>query len=75
MGDNEDCTGFLYMPRRPFHWHINKHKVHTFASKQLGLMSVMRARIAQSSCTSGRPIFPAAPAPPYAVTLPELDEL
>ena len=39
------------------------------------LMNVMKARITQSSCTSGRHIFPAARAPPYAVTLPELDEL
>ena len=37
VGDNEDCTGFLYMPRRPFYWHINKHGVHTFDNKQLGL--------------------------------------
>ena len=37
MGDNEDCTGFLCMPRRPFYWHVNKHGAHTFANKQLGL--------------------------------------
>ena len=36
-GDDTDCTGFLYMPRRPFHWLINKHGVHTFAHEQLGL--------------------------------------
>ena len=37
--------------------------------------SVMRARITQSSCTSGRHIFLAARALPYAVTLPKQDEL
>ena len=37
VGDNEDSTGFLCMPRRPFYWHINKHGAHTFANKQLGL--------------------------------------
>ena len=36
-GPEEDCTGFLCMPRRPFHWLINKHVVHTFANDQLGL--------------------------------------
>ena len=36
-GDNEDCTGFLCMPRRPFHWFVNKHGVHTFSDDQLGL--------------------------------------
>ena len=39
------------------------------------LMNVMRAGITQSSCTSGRHIFPAARALLYAVTLPEPDEL
>ena len=37
VGDNEDCTGFLCMPRRPFYWLINKHGVHTFSNDQLGL--------------------------------------
>ena len=36
-GDDEDCTGFLCMPRRPFHWFVNKHGVHTFSNDQLGL--------------------------------------
>ena len=36
-GDNEDRTGFLCMPRRPFHWFDNKHRVHTFSNDQLGL--------------------------------------
>ena len=36
-GDDTDCTGFLYIPRRHFHWIIKKHGVHTFANKQLGL--------------------------------------
>ena len=35
-GDNVDCTGFLCMPRRPFHWFVNKHGVHTFSNDQLG---------------------------------------
>ena len=35
--DNVDCTGFLCMPRRPFHWFVNKHGVHTFSNDQLGL--------------------------------------
>ena len=39
------------------------------------LMNVMKARITKSSCTSGRHIFPAARALPYAVTVPEPDEL
>ena len=30
--DNEDCTGFLCMPRRPFHWFVNKHGVHKFSN-------------------------------------------
>ena len=30
-------TVVLCMPRRPFYWHINKHGVHTFDNKQLGL--------------------------------------
>ena len=34
---NTDCTGFLCMPRRPFHWFVNKHGVHTFSNDQLGL--------------------------------------
>ena len=29
-GDNTDCTGFLCMPRHPFHWLVNKHGVHNF---------------------------------------------
>ena len=36
-GAKVDCTGFLCMPRRPFHWLINKHGVHTFDNEQLGL--------------------------------------
>ena len=36
-GAKVDCTGFLCMPRRPFHWLINKHGVHTFSNDQLGL--------------------------------------
>ena len=36
-GDDEDCTGFLCMPRRPFHWFVNKHGVHAFSNDQLGL--------------------------------------
>ena len=36
-GDNVDCTGFLCMPRRPFHWVVKKHGVHTFSNDQLGL--------------------------------------
>ena len=36
-GDDEDCTGFLCMPRRPFHWFVNRHGVHTFSNDQLGL--------------------------------------
>ena len=36
-GDNVDCTGFLCMPRRPFHWFVNKHGVHTFSNDKLGL--------------------------------------
>ena len=28
---------FLCTPRRPFHWHVNKHGVHTFTNEQLGL--------------------------------------
>ena len=35
--DNEDCTGFLSMPRRPFHWFVNKQGVHTFSNDQLFL--------------------------------------
>ena len=37
VGDNEDCTGFSCMPRRPFYWLINKHGVHTFSNDPLGL--------------------------------------
>ena len=36
-GDDTDCTGFLCMPRRQFHWFVNKHGVHTFSNDQLGL--------------------------------------
>ena len=36
-GDNVDCTGFMCMPRRPFHLFVNKHGVHTFSNVQLGL--------------------------------------
>ena len=36
-GSNVDCTGFLCMPRRPFHWVVNKHGAHTFSNDQLGL--------------------------------------
>ena len=36
-GNNVDCAGFLCMPRRPYHWFVNKHGVHTFANEQLGL--------------------------------------
>ena len=36
-GDDTDCTGFLYMPRRPFSWLIKKHGLYTFANEQLGL--------------------------------------
>ena len=36
-GDDTNCTGFLCMPSRPFHWLINKHGVHTIANEQLGL--------------------------------------
>ena len=35
--DNVDCTGSLCMPRRPFHWLVNKHEVHTCSNDQLGL--------------------------------------
>ena len=37
VGNNEDCTEFLCMPRQPFHWFVNKHGVHTFSKNQLGL--------------------------------------
>ena len=38
IGYDTDCTGFLYLLRRPFHWLIiNEHGVHTFANEQLGL--------------------------------------
>ena len=30
-GANAECTGFLCTPRRPFHWHVRKHGVHTFS--------------------------------------------
>ena len=36
-GGNTDCTGFLCMPRRPFHWLVNKRGFHTFDNEQLGL--------------------------------------
>ena len=29
-GDDTSCTGFLYMPRRPFSWLIKKHGLYTF---------------------------------------------
>ena len=35
--DNSDCTGFLCVPRRPFHWFVNKLGVPTFSNDQLGL--------------------------------------
>ena len=67
-GDNEDCTGFLCMPRRPFHWFVNKHGVHTFSNDQLGLN--------ERDESTQYPVFthlwathlPAARAPLYAVT-------
>ena len=36
-GENTDCTGFLCMPRRPYHWLVNKHGAHTFSNDQSGL--------------------------------------
>ena len=36
-GDDEDCTGFWCMSRRPCHWLIHKHGVHTFSNDHLGL--------------------------------------
>ena len=36
-GDDTDCTGFLYMPRRPFSWLIKKHGLYNFGNEQLGL--------------------------------------
>ena len=36
-GDNVVCTGFLCMPRRTFHWLVNKHGIHTFSNDRLGL--------------------------------------
>ena len=36
-GAKSDCMGFLCLPRRPCHWRIHKHGVHTFTNDQLGL--------------------------------------
>ena len=36
-GAKADCMAFLCMPRRPFHWRIHKHGVHTSSNDQLGL--------------------------------------
>ena len=67
--DNVDCAGFLCMPRRPFHWVINKHGVHTFANEQLGLTErETKAHTTQSSCISGQPTSRVAPARSYEAT-------
>ena len=70
-GDNTDCTGFLCMSRRPLHWFVNKHGVHTFSTDQLGLNERERetkARPTQSLCTSGQPTSRVAPERPYEAT-------
>ena len=36
-GASADCTGFLCMSRRQFHWCVDKRGVHTFSNDQLGL--------------------------------------
>ena len=73
VGDDTDFTGFLYMPRRPFHWLINKHGVHTFANEQLGLT--------ERDESTHYPVFmhlwatylPAAPERPFEATQPNRD--
>ena len=37
---NADCTGFLCMPRRPYHWYVNTHGVHTPTKQQVVLSDV-----------------------------------
>ena len=67
-GDDADCTGFLCMPRRPFHWHVNKHGVHTFTNEQLGLAEGRRAHTTLSFSTSGRPTCREATVQSFAAT-------
>ena len=47
------------MLRRPFHWFVNKHGVHTFSNDQ---------HTTQSLCTSGQPTSRAAPERHYEAT-------
>ena len=70
-GDDTDCTGFLYIPRRPFSWLIKQHGLYTFANKQLGLTErETKAHTTQSLCTCGQPTSRAAPEWHYEATQP-----
>ena len=64
-GGNTDCTGFLCMPRRPFHWLVNKHGSTRSPTINWASMRGTKAGATQSSCTSGQPTSRLARELPY----------
>ena len=72
-GTNAVCTEVLCMPRRPYHWRIHKHGVHTFSNYQWASPRETKAHTTRSSCTSWRPTSQAVPVQSSAVTQPRPD--
>ena len=72
-GDDTDCTGFLYMPRRPFNWLINKHGSTRSTINNWASMRETKAHTIRFFCTSGQHTSRVAPERPYKATQPNRD--
>ena len=71
--DDTDCTGFLCMPRRPFHWFVNNTGSTRSPTINRASMRETKAHTTQSLCTSGQPTSRVAPERHYEATQPNRD--